>query len=185
MLELACSFLSRYHWVQTYLIICLKTSHTAHAKVKLWHLHRSFNDIQVQCWLLTLAGKALCCRNLDSNIQAWSDPCTHLWVIPWPISGCFVIFPISILHPSPTVCAWSLSKSCLHWPASLQLTMSSIIEPKRGACFHCLRNFISRDTFLWVKGKERAKKVPSFSSPTLYFLHSTNILGTPMCQVFC
>lgn len=84
-----------------------------------------------------------------------------------------------ILLSSP-FCTTSLASCiCLEPPwiflaltCFLQLTVDSIIEPKRGACSHSLRSFRrSRETFLQVKKRKKEEK-HSFSSLTFYFLFS-------------
>lgn len=83
-LEMVCSswlflLLWKCHQMQGVFDYLFKgVGHTVHAEQRLWHLGHILIQLQIHCWLLTLADKALCSWGPDYNGQVWSDSGTHL-----------------------------------------------------------------------------------------------------------
>ena len=71
----------------------------------------------------------------------------------------------------------------LHSAASFRLTVDSVIEPKRGACSHCLRTCRrSGETFLQVRKRKKKRNRHSLSYFSLSFLiYSARPFMCPLC----
>ena len=105
-------------------------------------------------------------------------------VIPGMISRGILL--CSLFHTTSLASSTCLEPPwVLHSAASFQLTVDSVIEPKRGACSHCLRTCRSGETFLQVrkrKKKKRRRNRHSLSYFSLSFLnYSTHPFMCPLC----